>query len=155
MGLDMYLNAKRYLSDYNEADLAKKREMMNLFPELAVYLTQENGHPIKEITASVGYWRKANAIHGWFVQEVQEGEDDCNEYYVSREKLEELKNLCEQVLANRSLAAKLLPSTSGFFFGGTEYDDSYFSDLELTVEIVNDTLLLSDKDWNFYYQSSW
>ena len=69
MGLDMYLNAKRYLSDYNEADLAKKREMMNLFPELAVYLTQENGHPIKEITASVGYWRKANAIHGWFENE--------------------------------------------------------------------------------------
>jgi hypothetical protein len=89
------------------------------------------------------------------VQEVQEGEDDCNEYYVSREKLEELKNLCEQVLANRSLAAELLPSTSGFFFGGTEYDDWYFSDLELTVEIVNDTLLLSEKDWNFYYQSSW
>lgn len=155
MGLDMYLNAKRYLSDYNEADLAKKREMMNLFPELDVYLTQENGHPIKEINASVGYWRKANAIHGWFVQEVQEGEDDCKEYYVSREKLEELKNLCEQVLANRSLAAELLPSTSGFFFGGTEYDDCYFSDLELTVEIVNDTLLLSEKDWNFYYQSRW
>jgi hypothetical protein len=86
---------------------------------------------------------------------VQEGEDDCKEYYVSREKLEELKNLCEQVLANRSLAAELLPSISGFFFGGTEYDDWYFSDLELTVEIVNDTLLLSEKDWNFYYQSSW
>ena len=154
----MYLNAKRYLSDYNEADLAKKKEMLNLFPELDSYLVdysmQETGHPIKEITANIGYWRKANAIHGWFVQEVQDGEDDCKEYYVDKEKLQELKTLCEQVLADRSRAEELLPSTSGFFFGSTEYDDWYFSDLESTIEIINKALLLP-KDWDFHYRSSW
>ena len=41
----------------------------------------------------VAYWRKANAIHGWFVDNIQDGVDDQNEYYVSKEKLEELKKL--------------------------------------------------------------
>ena len=28
------------------------------------------------------YWRKANAIHGWFVKNAQQGIDDCRTYSV-------------------------------------------------------------------------
>lgn len=46
------------------------------------------------IRESVGYWRKANQIHKWFVDNVQDGNDDCKSYYVSTEDLEKLLNIC-------------------------------------------------------------
>ena len=153
MGLDMFLNASRYLSNYDKADKSKKDELLNVFPELKVYLKEESS-PIKTVTAEIGYWRKANQIHNWFVQNVQHGEDDCKSYEVSKQKLTELKDLCAQVLADRSLADELLPTQTGFFFGGTEYDDWYFGDLEGTIEIIDNALALPEQ-WHLEYQSSW
>lgn len=153
MGLDMHLNASRYLSDFNDADKQKKTEMLKLFPELKVYLAEEV-NPIRTVNAEVGYWRKANQIHKWFVDNVQEGEDDCKSYYVSRDQLNELKSLCERVLANHDLAEELLPTGAGFFFGSTEYGEYYFQDLEDTIKIIDKALVLSD-DWCFDYRSSW
>jgi hypothetical protein len=153
MGLDMGLSASRYLSDYNNADKQKKEELLEMFPELKVYLTEEE-NPIQEVKAEVGYWRKANQIHRWFVENIQEGEDDCKSYYVSREKLQELKSLCQQVLENKSLANEFLPTQSGFFFGSTEYEGYYFDDLEKTIRIIDNALALPET-WRFEYQSSW
>ena len=51
------------------------------------------------IFKSCGYWRKANAIHKWFVENVQNGVDDCDTYLVTREQLEQLKEACEMVLS--------------------------------------------------------
>ena len=106
------------------------------------------------ITIEVGYWRKANAIHRWFVENVQNGKDDCGTYWVDREKLKELKALCEKVLKNPEEAPNILPTQSGFFFGSTEYDEWYFEDIKRTIEII-DRALSMDKGWEFYYESSW
>jgi len=153
VGLDMYLNASRYLSDFDEADVEKKEAMLKLFPELEVYLEKDK-NPVREMVAEIGYWRKANAIHNWFVQNVQDGEDDCKRYFVNREELEKLKGLCQQVLADNSLAEELLPPTSGFFFGSTEIDEYYIDDLQKTVAIIDKALALPN-NWEFEYQSSW
>jgi hypothetical protein len=102
----------------------------------------------------IGYWRKANAVHQWFVDNCQNGEDDCRDAYVSREKLEELLSVTKEVLADHSKADELLPTQSGFFFGSTEYDEYYFQDLELTQKILENALSMSD-EWDFGYQSSW
>jgi hypothetical protein len=64
MGLDMYLNASKYLSDYNEADKETKEAMVKLFPELKDYM-KNGGFHFKEVTAEVGYWRKANVEKSW------------------------------------------------------------------------------------------
>lgn len=103
----------------------------------------------------VGYWRKANQIHNWLVNNVQNGVDDCGEYEVSYEKLEELKNLCQKVLSNRSLAYKLLPTAQGFFFGSAEYDEYYFEDVEKTIAICEHALLSYSDGDAVYYSSSW
>jgi len=148
MGLDMYLKGKRYLSSYfNEGDNEKASKIAELFPEI-------NGQEIKEVMIEAGYWRKANAIHKWFVDNVQEGEDDCGNYYVGREQLAELRELCQKVLADRSLAAELLPPQSGFFFGGTDIDEYYFADLGQTIKIIDNALTLPES-WDFEYHSSW
>jgi hypothetical protein len=88
------------------------------------------------------------------VDNCQNGEDDCREAYVSRERLTELRDLCKEVIADHSKADELLPTQQGFFFGSQEYDEGYFSDLELTVKILENALSMSD-EWDFGYQSSW
>ena len=51
----------------------------------------------------VFYWRKANAIHSWFVQNVQNGNDDCELYPVSKEKIQDLLSLCKKVVKESEL----------------------------------------------------
>lgn len=46
----------------------------------------------------VGYWRKANQIHAWFVDNVQNKIDDCGYYEVSKESLKELYDACQRIL---------------------------------------------------------
>jgi hypothetical protein len=111
--------------------------------------------PSIQCQVKVGYWRKANAIHDWFVQNCQDGNDDCRESYVSIEQLEELRKICQMVLDNHALASEYLPTTSGFFFGSTEYDEWYFQDLQSTVEIIDNALSKIGDEWTFSYQSSW
>jgi len=145
MGLDMYLSAKLYV--WNESPL--QTEINELTKDIRKDLN------IKGITAEAAYWRKANAIHQWFVTNVQDGEDDCREYYVSNEKLSELRDICVDILADTTKAADLLPPQEGFFFGSTNVDEWYFQDLEYTVEVLAKLLEPEYKDWEFYYRSSW
>lgn len=155
MGLDMYLKGKRYLSSYfNGGDKEIAGKISELFPELNGLEGRYNDSVLKEVMIEAGYWRKANAIHKWFVDNVQGGEDNCGAYYVGRVQLEELRELCKQVLADRSKAGELLPPQSGFFFGSTDIGSYYFQDLEQTIKIIDDALTLPDS-WDFEYQSSW
>ena len=100
------------------------------------------------------YWRKANAIHRWFVVNVQDYKDDCEIYPVSKEKLEKLLYTCKEVLNDYTKARELLPTQEGFFFGSTLYDDDYFDDIIFTMN--NLIKILNRKDLkNLYYCSSW
>ncbi len=145
MGLDMYLNAKRHLW-YSEGELAEK--IGKEFPELG-------GAKIKSITAEAIYWRKSNAIHKWFVDNVQDGTDDCGYYDVSREQLEQLLAVIEEVLADRDKAATLLPPKAGFFFGSKDVDEWYWQDLENTRDRLAKLLAQEMPEWWFEYHSSW
>lgn len=147
MGLDMFFSAKRYIW-FNEGEL--QGEVAKAFPNLP------EGVKPQEVSFEVGYWRKANHIHRWFVDNVQDGKDDCGDYWVSDEKVDELLDICEKVLADHSLAEELLPTQSGFFFGGTAYDEFYISDVEKTVEIMKRAKeLRKDRNYQLEYRASW
>lgn len=114
----------------------------------------------RSIWSEIGYWRKANHIHKWFVDCVQDGEDDCEKYEVTKSNLLDLKAVCEEVLSlkgkDEGRIEEILPTTSGFFFGGTEYDEYYFSDVEETIRIINNVLETTDFEKELVvYQSSW
>ena len=81
-------------------------------------------------------WRKANAVHRWFVENVQGGEDDCGTYDVPVTKLRELRDILERVVDCRELGPELLPTQSGFFFGSTEYDDWYVHKAYMVLQAV-------------------
>ena len=154
MGLDMYLSAKKYHSDAEWRPQESREEFARLKQASGVGASMTKDLPHIYLEVSVGYWRKQNAIHQWFVDNCQNGEDDCRTSYVSRDQLQELKSLCEGIIKNPNLASEDLPTSEGFFFGSTEYDDWYFEGLAETIEIVDRCLEMPD-EWEFEYHSSW
>lgn len=100
MGLDMYLErCNRKAWGYKNFDIDEvKKSKPALYEELKPYIHQRGEyHHWESLFEEVGYWRKANAIHKWFVENVQDGEDDCDYYEVSKEQLEELLGICKTV----------------------------------------------------------
>ena len=154
MGLDQYLYAKKYFTNAEWRPEAE-REVFSKLIELAnAGDFIDNELPMAYVDVKVAYWRKQNAIHNWFVQECQNGEDECQAVYVGREKLEKLRDLCREVLANPTLASDLLPTSNGFFFGSTDYDKWYWEGLTHTADTI-DKLLTMPNEWDFEYSSSW
>jgi hypothetical protein len=155
MGLDMYLSAKRYLwSDTDKEVSTKVGEIIGVQGDTE---RRFNGSSlvVKEISLDAMYWRKANAIHGWFVKHCQDGVDDCKEYEVARSTLETLRNLCKDILEHSDAERdEDLEPTEGFFFGSYDKDEWYFQDLKNTVEGLDRVLALPE-EYSFIYQSSW
>lgn len=145
----MYLSAKFYTSRYGgEKELNKKLWALVPFKPIDNINTAE-------LKVEVGYWRKSNHIHKWFVDNCQDGTDECQYSFVAREQLKELLELCEKVSKNKKLAHKLLPTEEGFFFGGKDYDEWYFDDIEDTIKQLKAILKNVPESWDFEYHSSW
>lgn len=141
MGLDMYLTARRFYWSSEE---------MPPIPDAP------EGYKLDYVIYAVHSWRKANAIHQWFVDNVQDGEDNCQEYYVSREDLRKLREICLAILEKRAAPEEVLPTAEGFFFGSTEYDEWYYSDVKETCGVIAKALVDFPEDkWDFRYSSSW
>lgn len=165
MGLDMYLYATKYVSQNTDID-PEGNTYEDILSVMGISRS-DLGSPdwgSLNVRVQAMYWRKANAIHNWFVQNVQDGEDNCQSYEVGRKDLEELRTACERVLADHDLAEELLPPTEGFFFGGYELDEWYFGSIEDTKTALDK--LLDPKSpfsqkaetlggWWFEYRSSW
>lgn len=181
MGLDMYMSKKTYVKQWSHNEpkdqftvTVKKgtKKYNDIKPERVSYVVEE-----------VAYWRKFNALHNWFVQNTQDGEDNCQESYISDEKMQELLDTLKSVKSILDNAPKkkvevqvgwsngekmmeeidvfdideevledLFPTTSGFFFGGTEYDTYYQENIEETIKIIEG---LIEEGGDFFYQASW
>ena len=151
MGLDMYLRLRKV------HDFSKNRESFDN--------AYGSDWKLSESTYTVCDWRKANAIHKWFVDHVQDGQDDCGRYPVSVDHLHNLKADCETALTyynegDPEGAAAYLPTTSGFFFGCTDYDEYYADDLRKTIRVCNKLIKTIEspnrRDWlSVEYESSW
>lgn len=159
MGLDMYL----YLSKYTAKHFNDKNKD-NFYPPELKKLEEKHlkyNFLSKQEKYQIGYWRKANAIHNFFIEQCARGEDNCQPVYVEFDKLLDLKERCEKVLNDHSKAKELLPTCCGFFFGSEEYDDWYFQDLEYTADLLNDVIEFirtNNKErtyWDCYYEASW
>jgi hypothetical protein len=154
MGLDQYLYAKKFAHSSSWAKDEDKQLFASLVGISKAEEFMEKDFPSAYVEVKVAQWRKQNAIHNWFVQECQGGEDECQTVFVGREKLEELRDTCRKVLADTTLADELLPTSSGFFFGSTDYSEWYIEGLTYTADTI-DRLLTMPHEWDFEYSSSW
>lgn len=151
MGLDMYLTKKIFVgAEYEHRKVTGKVEIFIYGEPIKI-----NFNKVSYIEESVAYWRKANAIHKWFVDNVQDGEDNCSTYYVSEEDFKLLLSDINKVLSDNSVASEILPTNDGFFFGGTDYDEYYFDDLKYTKEVIESILSEENFSGEYYYHSSW
>ncbi len=155
MGLDMYLYKRTYVKNWEFMDESQKHRISiekdgkvreDIKPERITYITEE-----------VAYWRKFNALHAWFVENCQDGIDNCKEHYVSKQQLEELLSTLKEIDSSNeiSTAEENLPTQSGFFFGGTEYDEYYFEEVKETIETLESLLSEENLDASYFYCSSW
>jgi hypothetical protein len=146
--------------------------------DMMLYRKQESGD------VEVGYWRKANAVHHWFVMNVQGGVDECQPSDVSREKMQELLETCRKVLdlarvsegevvvgkryrgeewenitergflVDNPEVCEELLPSTEGFFFGSQDYDEYY------LESVKRTIeilerALADEQAEHYYQASW
>jgi hypothetical protein len=165
MGLDMYLSARKHIekidwekldrdsdTKYSDATLPLWTDVVKT-AGLDTIVDKESIYGV-DVSVNVAYWRKSNQIHNWFVINVQRGEDDCGEYFVSHNKLKELVNTCALAITNKD--PNLLPPREGFFFGSTDVDEYYWADIMDTINQLQPIIDRPDfEKLSFYYQSSW
>lgn len=130
MGLDMYLNKYPRYKNAKPEDIYTLEEYFSwkgtenekkytfeewcdhseseIRPDFLKFYTPywdtEYGYKYGSIVQQVGYWRKANQIHNWFVENVQNGVDDCGAYEVDEYQLQELLDLCKEVVDKAKIA---------------------------------------------------
>lgn len=108
---DIYISGWEFSRDPAFAPLAQLLEPMKTdpgSPSLYVKVDAE-GEPVS-LRGNAGYWRKTNAVHRFFVEHAQGGEDDCGEYDVDRGVLRELLTRCLRVLERAELVPGIVRS---------------------------------------------
>jgi hypothetical protein len=165
MGLDMYLSVRKYVSridfskDYDKSEGYRNTPQFDSLVDAlgaSDFIEPQDSNGIY-VELPVMYWRKANAVHKWFVDTQADGVDECQPINVSTESLKELLDLCQQALSDKDKAGEYLPTESGFFFGSTDYDEYYIQDLEYTQERLKQVIDTMEKNQEHFavYQASW
>ena len=180
MGLDMYLSKKTYVKNWDHTPEKNRHKFsITVNGKEVDYINKDK---ISYIEEEVAYWRKANQIHQWFVDNIQDGVDNCSEYPISIEQIKELVETCEKVLEslkdspketkevvvghnkdgeikstisvykNTDVVEELLPAQEGFFFGSTEIGDMYIEDLELTINQLKPLLEQESKNESCWFE---
>lgn len=188
MGLDMYLMANkaidaeavfgsagvpeedlRYLPMWDHTSTASRERAEGILTQVGMMelLTPDSpwaeiNETGTEISVCCLYWRKDNAIHRWFVENCQQGVDDCGVYPVHPEQLAALRSACIAAAkcydaGDMDLVREILPPQRGFFFGGVDLDDWYRESLGRTAGEIESVLntAIQTKGIKFFYQSSW
>ena len=152
----MYLYRREYLSNYSwGANHEKERNAFHAIAD-AIGIEPTEQAPHIHVEVCVAYWRKANAIHKWFC-DLDGGRDECQNIYVTREHLMELRNLCDSVLLQPAIAQDILPTQPGCFFGSYDYDEWYMEDMKNTINQIEKILeSIPEDSWtDFIYRASW
>lgn len=121
-----------------------------------------NSRKVKEVSEDAGYWRKANCIHSWFVENVQSGEDDCKEYNVSEEQMKELLATVNKVLdASKLVKGKIQNGSRSYTNDKGENitnepvmeDGEYIEDPKVAQELLPNTegFFFGNQAYDQYY----
>lgn len=152
MGLDIYFNKKRTISEENQQELEKVKKQMDAIDALPFEEFQKHEEEYKELEAKfdilnprteLAYFRKVNFLIHFF-----DYEENCEYVVIDKSLIEDLVDRCKKVLEAKTdeVSDKLLPSVSGFFFGNTDYNEYYYGDVEDVL--AQFTTILKEVDWD-------
>lgn len=187
MGLDMYFYKKSYVKNWEHTPAEQRHNVsVSLNDNVRTDIKPER---VSTITEEVAYWRKFNALHNWFVRNCADGIDECQNIDITLEDINNLLDVMREVkasldaspkktasvesgwangkkayadvevFADTSVAHKLFPTSSGFFFGGIEYDQWYYNSLVETIKtfenLINESKVEGAYSPEYYYRASW
>ena len=106
----------------------------------------------------IGYFRKVNFLVAFFEKRGYD-RHSYSDWQVQLDDAQDLLRICNEVLKDHSKAEELLPTTGGFFFGNTDYDEVYFDDVRKVKEFCENTLIPQlenlDEDSTIEFYASW
>ena len=108
---------------------------------------------VEEIT-----YRKFNWFRNWVINNtILTHESDCEEVIISKDKLQELLDVCEDVLKDKNpkVAEELLPVLGGFFFGTYDYDEWYYESVQIVRDDVKRILNKGNSVIEVIYEDWW
>jgi hypothetical protein len=158
-----------YLSRWDHSPAAEREQTdaVIALAGLAPLVGEESKHALvpydgSHVDLTVVYWRKANAIHAWFVENCQDGVDECQDTPVHPEQLAALHSTCRAALTayqggDLTSAGEILTPRSGFFFGSTDVDEWWAQDVEYTAREIERIITAAARigGVEFFYHSSW
>ena len=106
----------------------------------------------KRQSEEIGYWRKHNRLHGLFEQMWRERHPDAQDDFNCVDMLLTMTDLDK---VERAIKDKLLPKTSGFFFGQDSYD-YYDKEMQKTdLEIIKQAKEATENGYDIVYSCWW
>lgn len=159
MGLDSYLK-KTKKTNHTIEELVEINNLDDLNPHTEIakdFLPLREYEFLKDcytIFYEVAYWRKFNALHNYFVENHQDGIDECQYTEIFKDDLVKLLNILKKVKKTKD--SSLLKPVGGFFFGSTDVDDGYFHDVKNAIKQI--TKVIEETDWDnerVFYRASW
>lgn len=182
MGLDQYLFAKRtYYKPYNGRPADDHQAILDVCGISGFVADSE----MTTVMAQVGYWRKANAIHGWIVNNCADGVDECQTIRISREQLEQLRFHCKAIMDMGEIPEPVVHTISELtdpsfvppepvfmneaqiayaeknlpvtegFFFGAYEYDSWYFEELRHTAKIIEKILELGSEWSFVYEASW
>lgn len=176
MGLDIFFKKHRnsnlqierafdkFWDKFNEdmpvSEVRALAEKLGITDRLTIKECEYGGQPFVDAsrndTEEAAYFRKHNHLIPYFGY----GEN-CSNLTISRNQLEQFIEDAKEVLSHegkddfQQVAAELIPTESGFFFGSVEYDEWYCNDLRDNIEAFQSILDYFDFDNDILYMHCW
>lgn len=140
MGLDMFLRTA-------DKDLAERMYYLNVKHGR---VEDSNFEYEAAMHGQICYWRKQSSIHNFFVEQIQNGVDDCGIYEVDLKTLKELYKRVKKVLDTGDDSD--LPTVDGFFFNVSDDGEWVRNGLEQTKSFLEDLLgeIVENNDYIYY-----
>ncbi|MGR8808934.1 hypothetical protein [Leuconostoc citreum] len=100
-------------------------------------------------------WRKANQIRQWFVSHFDQDADAQVRISLNEGTIKALIAEIKIVLQKPDVAPHLMPTSDGFFFGSTDYDDDYFEELKDTLQYLENNFEYDPDNEQLFYTEWW
>lgn len=147
MGLDMYLTKETFIWN-------RERDKLRIECADRPHIKSER---VQYIVEEVGYWRKANQIHNWFVENIADGVDNCQKIDVTIAQLKDLLKTVNTVLKASKLIKGKIKNGQHCKAGG-EWEDiieygKYIEDPSVAQELLPtiERYFFGSTDYNQWY----
>lgn len=112
----------------------------------------------KESDIEVAYFRKFNALQNYFEENFDQ--ENCEDTNLTYDIVVDLIDRLERVVkakevGNTDTAEELFPTTSGFFYGDTSYNEYYFEKVKEALRLFRqiEKEYFDDEELNSDYES--